>query len=390
MKRVGFLGAYSIDNAGDQLLGYAVRQAIRARVPSAEHVLLAPAFRGDMWRHAWTRERGIDLEVRKVPADDSTSWAKGLDALIIGGGELLRLEPDFRPFLLGEAAEWESLTPRVPAAWNSVGGENAPAYLTDQRPAYRAVKRCCDALAYVSVRNETTARFVRRCGFKGGAPIVPDPTMRMDLPGSTSDDRGKAILRDAGVDVRKFVVGVSVGASFRDPRAAPFYRDVFAGLAERVRRHGCELVLFPFGNVYGDVELQSAAHGTLKSLATAKVVTAPLGALERWRLVGALDFHVCTRYHAMLAAFAQDVPFMVVDEYLSTDSASSKIRDFVVANELEGFYLSPYLSTRPSHKLGNAFTLAEAAGFTFEDRLATMQRGLDVHYDRLVRALGLA
>ena len=73
MKRIGFLGAYSIDNTGDQVLGYAVRQAFRKRLPHAELVLLSPALKGDFWRHAWTGERGIDVEVRKIAADDSTA-----------------------------------------------------------------------------------------------------------------------------------------------------------------------------------------------------------------------------------------------------------------------------------------------------------------------------
>ncbi len=381
MTRIGFLGAYSIDNAGDQLLGYAVRQAFRARVPGAEQVLLAPAFRGDMWRHAWTAERGIDLEIRKIPADDSTAWARGLDALVIGGGELVRLEPDFRPFLLGGVGDWDE---EIPAAWNAIGAENAPAYLADQRPTYRAVKRCCEALAYVSLRNETTARFLRRCAYTGPAPIVPDPTMLVALPAEGAA-RGEAILRDAGVDVKKTVIGVSVGASLRDARAGHFYKELFAALASRAGP--AELVLFPFGNVYGDVDLQRLAH---RALPMARLVEAPLSALDRWRLIGAVDLHVCTRYHAMLAAFAQDVPFLVVDEYLSDLGGTSKIRDFVVAEALEGFYLSPYLSTRPRQKLSNATVLLEAPDFSFASRLGAMRRELGAHYDAMVTALALA
>jgi polysaccharide pyruvyl transferase WcaK-like protein len=383
MKRIGFLGAYSIDNTGDQLLGYAVRQAFRARLPAAEQVLLAPSFRGDMWRHAWSADRGIDVEVRKVPAGDGVAWAKGLDAVVIGGGELIRLEPDFRPFILGEASDWEALNPPVPAAWNAIGAENAPAYLADQKPVYRAIKRCCEALAYLSVRNETTARFVRRCGFSGATPIVPDPTMLL-APSVARAGRGDAILREAGVDPRKPVIGASVGTSIRDPRAAPFYKQLLAGLASRVG--DSEVVLFPFGNVYGDAELQRLA---LPGVPGAKLIPARLDPLDRWALIGSLDLHVCTRYHAMLAAFAQDVPFVVLDEYLSDVSGSSKIRDFVVATDLDAFYLSPCVSQRPVDKLVNATTLIEAPGFSFASRLETFRKELGEHYDRMTTALGL-
>jgi hypothetical protein len=380
MKRVGFLGAYSIDNTGDQLLGYAARQALRERVPGIEEVLLAPAFRGDMWRHDWGRARGIDAEIRKIPAGEGTAWARGLDAVVIGGGELVRLEPDFRPFLLGEASEWN---PEIPAAWNAVGAENAPAGLDEQRPTYRAINRCCEELAYVSVRNGATARFVRRCGFEGEVHVVPDPTLLMRLP-PVDGDRGDAILRDARVDVGRFVVGISVGASMKDPRAAAFYKDLFAALAGLGRT--CELVLFPFGDVYGDVELQRAAQ---RALPAARLVAPPLGALDRWRLVGALDLYVCTRYHAMLAAFAQDVPFLVLDEYLSDVSATSKIREWVAANDLEGAYLCPFLSARPAKKLARVIAASEDDASRFEARREILARELGAHYERMISALGL-
>jgi polysaccharide pyruvyl transferase WcaK-like protein len=380
MKKIGFLGAYSIDNTGDQVLGYAVRQAFRERVPGAQQVLLSPALRGDFWHHAWTAERGIDLEIRKIPADDSTAWAKGLDAVVIGGGGLVRLEPDFRPFLLGEASEWD---PKVPAAWNAIGAESTPAYLADQRSTYRAVKRCCEALAYVSVRNEATARFLRRCGFAGAAPVVPDPTMLLSLP-TAGEDRGEAILRDAGVDTGKFVIGLSVGASIRDTRATGFYKELLPALVAYAG--AAQVVLFPFGHIYGDVELQRIA---LQAIPGARIIEAPLSALDRWRLIGALDLHVCTRYHAMLAAFAQDVPFLVLDEYLSDVGGTSKIREFVVTTDLDAFYVCPALSTRPRQKLANAAALFQDDGFSFEPRVQAFRQELGRHYDAMTSALRL-
>ena len=382
MKRIGFLGAYSIDNAGDQILGYAVRQALRARVPDAEHVILAPRLKGDFWNHACDVERGIDAEIQVIPADASTAWARGLDALIIGGGGVIRLEPDFRPFRLGEASDWSR---DIPAAWNAVGAEAAPSYLVQHRPDYRAIKRCCDALAYVSVRNAMTARFVRRCGYAGHLSVVPDPSMLLSLP---SSDAGKRSLDAARVERDKFVIGLSVGNSIRDGRAAFFYKELFAGLAALLQGRAAqvEVVLFPFGNIYGDAELSRVA---LAALPGAKIVEAPLTALDRWRLIGALDFHVCTRYHAMLAAFAQGVPFLVLDEYLSDVGASSKIREFVELSELEAFYLCPYLTVRPVPKLTNALALAKDPDFSFRERQSAFQSELSEHYDAMTSALGL-
>ncbi len=112
-----------------------------------------------------------------------------------------------------------------------------------------------------------------------------------------------------------------------------FYNELFSTLSKLVAKRSIELVIMPFGEIYGDSELQRMAHAAIPG---AKIVTARLTALERWRLVGALDLHLCTRWHAMLAAFAQDVPFLVMDEYLCDATASSKIREFIVRHGARG------------------------------------------------------
>jgi len=378
MKRIGFLGAYSIDNTGDQLLGYAVRRAFRARVPNAEHVVFAPELRGNFWRHAWDAPRGIDAPITRIPADDGVRWAKGLDALVIGGGGILRLEPDFRPFVLGDPSRWN---PKTPAAWNALGAEATPAYLADRKDDYARVARCCEKLAYVSVRNALTARFVRRCGFSGEIHVVPDPTLLLDLP---EDDFAEHTLREARVDTSAFVVGVSIGTSLRDGRASFFYNELFTTLAKLVSKRAIEVVFLPFGEIYGDSELQRKA---LAAVPGAKIV-GDLGALDRWRVVGAFDLYVCTRWHAMLAAFAQNVPFLVIDEYFSDATASSKIREFIADNDLEELYLSPFVSMRPAAKLDDALSIV-GGDFSFEARRASMRAALAKHYDAMIRALAL-
>ena len=380
MKRVGFLGAFSIDNAGDQLLGYAVRQVFRARLPKVEQVLFAPELRGAFWRHGWGSDRGLGLPITRIAGDDSTRWAKGLDAVVIGGGALLRLEPDFRPFVLGDPRRWSR---DLPACWNALGAEATPAYLDAHRADYERVARCCETLAYASVRNDLTARFVRRCGWAGDLHVVPDPTLLLETP---DDDLAERTLRAAGVDTSAYVLGLSVGTSLRDDRTQFFHRELFSTLAKLVAKGALEVVLFPFGDIYGDAELQRAAHAAIPG---SRLLDARQGALERWRLVGGLDFYVCTRWHAMLAAFAQDVPFLVMDEYLSDETASSKIREFVADTGLEELYLAPYLSTRPAAKLDNALSLVSADDYTFGPRLAAMREKLRRHYDAMLAALAL-
>ncbi|HEY2369045.1 MAG TPA: polysaccharide pyruvyl transferase family protein, partial [Polyangiaceae bacterium] len=281
-----------------------------------------------------------------------------------------------RPFLLSDPRKW----PRdVKAAWNAVGAEATPAYLPSQAETYERVARCCETLSYVSVRNELTARFVRRCGFRGDVHVVPDPTLVLELPAS---DVAERTLRRAGVDTDAFVIGLSVGNAVRDARAQHFHAELFGALAKLVAKRAVEVVVFPFGEIYGDAELARIAHGAIPG---AKIITEPLGALDRWRLVGALDLYVCARWHALLAAFAQDVPFLVMDEYLSDATASSKIRELVVDLGLEELYLAPLVSMHPAAKLETALALAE--NLAFEEKRAVLRKKLDAHYAAMTRAL---
>ena len=78
----------------------------------------------------------------------------------------------------------------------------------------------------------------------------------------------------------------------------------------------------------------------------AVVIRRRLRALELWRLIGKMSFVIATRYHAMLAAFAQDVPFVVIDEYLSDLCRTfAGARTFVVLYLTKGLHQPVTVST---------------------------------------------
>ena len=387
MKRIGFLGAYSIDNAGDILVGYATRQAVNALLPGCAQEVYAPDFPEAFWRHGWDRARGIDAEITPVPPSGEVAWALRLDALIIGGGGIVSTEPSFRPFLLGEPGQFPS---DVRAAWNGVCSQNQPTYLAGCERDYQVVRACCERLNYVSVRNRSTLRFLRGCGFAGEVNVIPDPALLLDAehhPEHGSDQAAiDTLLRDSGVDPTRLLIGVSVGEALRDGRAAAFYDELFAALG-RLRAESevpCEVLFFPFGAVYGEAELQAEAA---RRVPGARVLARPLDPLGLWRLIGRLGVHVCTRYHAMLSAFAQNVPFLVLDQYLSDAVATSKIREFIADGGLEAFYLCPFLSLRPAWKLDGLFY--GRAQVSFRPGIADCQRRLREHYRQMLTKLGL-
>ena len=382
MKRVGFLGAFSLDNAGDAILGYAGRQAFRELVPEAEHTVFAPRLPHDFCGHDFGRERGIDAEIVPVPAGADMSWARGLDALVIGSGGLIQLDPSFRPFLLGDPERWDAAQP---AAWHALCSQNQPWYLEDDGGGYQAVRRCCEKLRYVSVRNRTSVNFLRRCGFAGEIHHVPDPAILLRVPPEI-DPAVDEILGVSGAQPGQRTIGVSIGSTLGDPRAERFYRELFATLL-RLRKDSpipVQIVLFPWSYMRGDERLMDLAAPHLPG---AIAIRRRLRALELWRLVGKMDFYVASRYHAMVAAFAQDVPFVVIDENLSDLVASSKTRELIVDQGLEAHYLSPYLTTNPSWKVEGVFRAGSRVSFA--GALADCRQRLRRHYERMVTALDL-
>ena len=384
--RIGFLGAYSLDNPGDNLLGFATRQAVRELVPVAEQVAFAPEIPVSWFHHDWSRARGIDCELVRVPADESVEWARGLDALIIGGGGLILPEPGFRPFLLGDPARWPG---EVPASWSGVCSQCHPWYLDELAGEYERARRCAERLAYVSVRNRTTEAYLRGCGYRGVVHVVPDAALSLqELPGP---DLSEEVLRAAGVPAGALRVGLTVGRSLRYPRAAPFYADLlrFLDAVTRRSRPVC-VVLFPFAPVYGERELLREVAARLPAT---RPVSTPLRPADAWRLVGHLDLYLGPRFHGMLAAFCQGTTFVVVDEYLFDWVGSSKNREFVVDNRLEPHYLAPLLSTKPSTKvealLGRVERLGRQGAVSFDEALAGQRARLRAHFGAMVAALGL-
>jgi polysaccharide pyruvyl transferase WcaK-like protein len=366
MPRVGFLGAYSIDNTGDAIVGLATRQAIRARV-ACEEVVLAVDLPHSIWRHDWSEQRGGGAPIRRVDPADRT-FADDLDALVIGGGGILMPLAGFAPFVT---------VGRAPAAWNAVCSQGTPWFDPTLGEFYAALRAACGRLRYVSVRNRTTERLLRRAGWDGAIELVPDPSLAFHA------DPDPAVATELPPRAGRPRVGLSVGNALVDPRAARFFSELLGELERLAAAGAIDLVVFPFGRVYGDLEL---ARRAVERMPHGKLVAAAFDAVQTWQLVGELDLYICARLHGALAAYAQGVPFLVCDEYLTDTTATSKIRELVIDRELEPSYMCPFVGARPAARL----QIALANRTTPTAALAADRAALARHFDRMVVALGLS
>ncbi len=379
-KRVGVLGAFALDNPGDNILGLAVHTTISQMLPDAEVRLFSPELHYSVWDADSSSHRGIGIEVEPIPTRDHFAWAHGLDSLIIGGGGLIYLDPDYRVFWPRRNDGLES-----PAAWNGLCCQGQAWYMPEAEKMCGAIRECCEGLSYVSVRNGMTLKFLRKCNYDGPVQVIPDPSLLLPAP-----DAGKAreILDETSVDQNKFIIGLSAGSSVLDPRCRSFYGDLFAALRHLIRSADkpTEVVTFPFGSHYNDEIFQRAAA---RELPGARHVTRKLSPLDYWALIGCLDLYLGARLHAILAALAQGVPFLALDEYLSTGIPSSKIREFIVDCDLEECYLCPFISQMPGAKLQLLINNGPRIRSSLQSVLARIRSALHRHYRAMLASLKL-
>jgi hypothetical protein len=380
MPRVGILGAFSIENAGDALLGLAARQALLAALPGCAVELYAPRLPGPRWGHDFTGDR-TGVAVTPVTPGEPLAWARGLDALVIGGGGLLGFGEASRPFLLGGDPAWSG----PPAAWHGVCSQGSAWYGVPP-PARREVARCAEQLAFVAVRGAHTERFLRGCGYVGPCRIVPDPTWLLAEGPPEGGRPVDELLEQHGVTPGPGLIGVSVGNALADPRAAGFHAALADALIRLAQTSGRQVVLLPVGAVYGDGALARAFAARVPG----SIVVGDLAPLELWRLIGRLELYLGARLHGVLAALAQDVPLVILDEYFSDQTATSKLRELAVDHGLEPFYTCPLVTRDPTPKIALALAPRTAAAAEARaDRRRQTRDAARAHHQAMLVALGL-
>lgn len=185
---VGLLGMSDTSNFGDTISPRIVTQELSKRLAHLEFRMLAPFG----WELPHAATGGAVIEPLGAPtAERRAELASQLDALIIGGGEIVHdrnhlfaaryaLPAESQAATL-EAVESRALSSwfieglgaaheaRCPTIWNCVG---VPFVLTGD--SQRAV---CDSLArrsYISVRDDRSLARVRAAGVEADVAVVPD------------------------------------------------------------------------------------------------------------------------------------------------------------------------------------------------------------------------
>lgn len=168
--QIGIVGTFDVENLGDVLFPLVADAELRCRIEGAE--LVAYSYR-DKAPGAWP------YEVRSLTGLDDD--LEGLDALVIGGGHLVRFDQAVARFyappdlsIPHPTGYW--LTPALaaaasglPVAWNAPGmSAPTPAWARPYVALAAAVS------SYVSVRDLESLQALRACGVTGPVATVPD------------------------------------------------------------------------------------------------------------------------------------------------------------------------------------------------------------------------
>lgn len=292
--QIGIVGTFDVENYGDLLFPLLAEHELRARLGPIElhrfsyHAKSAPRWPYDVHSVAALPERIADL-----------------DALLIGGGFLIRFDADVAPGYAPPTPDvhhptgyW--LTPALIAAQHDVPVVwNAPGMHDNSVPAWAAglVAEALAASAYVAVRDEPTRTALRRVS---DAPItvVPDTAFALGTtlaaaapPAAEAPVAGPYVVVQAALSTGPFAEAV---------RANP---DAFAGT---------RFVALPVGPVLGD-------HNDLLA-GLPDVVALPdwPHPLDLARIVQGAQAVVGHSYHLAITAWTAGVPvFMPTDRWLA-------------------------------------------------------------------------
>jgi polysaccharide pyruvyl transferase WcaK-like protein len=391
--RIGLLGPYGSGNLGDAAIQDAVLANLRARVPGARFLAICPHPEDATARHGIAAvrlraPRPVPPPANRVAAlpHQLGSWTRharqslaelaALDLLVISGGGQLDDHwggPFGHPLML---RLWTAGARRygVPVAFCSVGADEVQSALTCALLA-GALTRA----AYVSARDDDTARFVR--SITGLSSVLTVHDLAFSLPVDPAARRPPS-LDGGGATVGVGLVGRGAvpGAS---TRAFAAYVEEVAGTGAALSRQGCRLLIFE-SQPRMDAATAGSVAGRIRALhpaavvehATPTSVTELLGVLARTHLV------LASRLHSLLLAAVLHRPLVAL-------SPAPKVRRLMIDLGLGDRCLPIFGATRGALLATVLRTLEERAGTaaTIAARTRTWEADLARQYDRLVDLL---
>ncbi|ADL08441.1 polysaccharide pyruvyl transferase CsaB [Thermosediminibacter oceani] len=286
MAEVVLSGYYGFDNLGDEAVLYAIVSALRHEAPQLKITVLSnnPKKTESLY--------GVKA-VNRWKLSEVAGALKKADMLISGGGSLLQdvTSPLSLLYYLGVISLARTFKKKVFIYAQGFGPVN-------RAWARLLVRRVVQTVDYITLRDEESAEDLRYLGVSRPPVVVTaDPVLGLDL--STVDkDRGIALLRQAGADLNRPLVGLAL----RCWKGEEVYLPAVAGLADRLIEEGALPVFIPFHHPE-DLDAAKQAIQLMKR-PEAVLLKRPLTVEEMLSVTGCLSMMVGMRLHSLIMAAA--------------------------------------------------------------------------------------
>lgn len=359
--RLGICGTFDVENYGDLLFP-----------PLAEAELTRRLGPLTLHRFSYAHKSPPDWPYAVTPLTELPAMAGGLDALLVGGGHVIRFDKDIAPgyappdpSIHHPTGYWLApmliaLQRGTPVVWNAAGVHGrVPAW------ADPLMKLAVNESRYVSVRDESSRQALARFADAVEINVVPDTAF------------GVARLVDARHPSTDFL-RLRAEHGLTDPyvvvQATPAVRD-FARFAREHRQifSGHRLLILPAGPCFGE---HNAAFGDdLPGLVGLPTWPHPLLLAE---LIGHAAGVVAISLHLSITALAFGVPVFRPAQSLSAEYASK----YAPLSEFDGIF--PFDAedhVDPRRFIGRLGRVDPSPA------VSVALRRLDEHWDRITAVL---
>ena len=296
MKRIAQIGTFDLENYGDLLFPLVLKEELRRRVPDLAIDLFSP--KGG----AMPFDGRPVYPIGSLPERFSSVH---YDAVVIGGGDLIRCDAQFAPSSeYKHCSSPQELWQLAVNAARQAGAKiifNAPGVPFPLAGAHGQQAAACLAdVEYLSVRGWRSAAALRDCGVRELIHVVPDSAFLMQ--GVYSDEQleaaYRALCRRCSLPEDYLLVQYNDYAGTSDLAAAE------AVLRQLEQKLGCRIVLMPIGYVHRDevflAELN--AHNSFAQL------TGRLTICEMMTLLAHARYTAASSFHGIITSMVFQVP----------------------------------------------------------------------------------
>jgi len=280
-------GYYGFKNSGDEAMLYAIIDALRARIPGVELVVLSHR----------PRETAAEFGVRAVPRWSPFHLWRELgtaDLLVSGGGSLLQdvTGPFSILYYLGVIYLALLRGKKVCLYGQGVG----PLRLFHSRWLTRRIVSRADL---VTLRDPASREELEHLGVKAPMHVTADPVLGLS-PTAANAGRGRELLAAVGAG-RRPVVGISL----RPWAEAPRLVQVMAVVGDRLARAGWDVVFIPMQE---RKDLPVIRRVTARMREKSFVLSGIRGFRDLMAVAGCCDVAIGMRLHFLVFAVLAGVP----------------------------------------------------------------------------------